>query len=530
MRANENSNFLEGYQAAQRGESQVAIQHWERALTTETELADYLLFYMGREWLKSGECEKAAASWKQVLKNYPKSRWIAWISFPRKGEPCPRLREMTLQDPAVFCEKRSDPFRRAECLFEARRYAEALTLYQGLPKSLTLLTRISQSAARSANYEAALEANEEIRKLFPTRRASHEALEKIAYLYQISDRFPEAVATLQELVSKARSSSEKREYEKKLGWCYYRSQDFREAGELFFRLLLEREEPYLLYWKGKIDRQQGETESARALFKNLVERYPRHYYAYRALDELGPRWRRKTIRGWWKKFDPDWKTDKIARPGSDSLRRVDRLRQLGLRQEAEAELRFSRAQEGGDFPESLEGWRLRKGEVHFKKRVLTGDPAYPFPYAGWFYSQMERQALEADPNLLYAIMRQESHFDSGAVSRTQAMGLLQLVPLTGQRMAVKLGWKEFRKDWLLDPMTNIELAMVYFRELEQLFESRSVWWIAAYNAGEEVVLKWLPYLGSLSEEEFIEEIPYDETKNYVMRIYENLQAYRAIYR
>lgn len=134
-----------------------------------------------------------------------------------------------------------------------------------------------------------------------------------------------------------------------------------------------------------------------------------------------------------------------------------------------------------------------------------------------------------DPFLLYGMMRQESRFRESVVSPAGAVGLMQIMPGTGRKLARDAAWDDYDTTWLYDPVTNIELAVLYVRQLAGLFDGRWYAIAASYNAGEAVVREWVNLRKGLSEEEFIEEIPYQETRNYVKKVYANWKAYRFIY-
>jgi soluble lytic murein transglycosylase len=133
-----------------------------------------------------------------------------------------------------------------------------------------------------------------------------------------------------------------------------------------------------------------------------------------------------------------------------------------------------------------------------------------------------------DPNLLLAVMRVESVYDPEIVSYAGAIGLLQIMPRTGQLIAHRLGLEDFRTDDLLDPATNIELAAWYLRSLLDRFEGRLPLAIAAYNGGPHNVRRWMEEHGpDLPLDAFLERIPFEQTFRYVRRVLSHYAAYRA---
>ncbi|MEZ5833162.1 MAG: lytic transglycosylase domain-containing protein [Dongiaceae bacterium] len=139
---------------------------------------------------------------------------------------------------------------------------------------------------------------------------------------------------------------------------------------------------------------------------------------------------------------------------------------------------------------------------------------------------------EPEPALVLGIIRQESAFNVGAVSGAGARGLMQLLPGTAKGVAKQAGVKYTRKRLDTDPSYNITLGRAYMDQLLSSFGGSYVLAAAAYNAGPNRVRDWILTYGDPRERsidviDWIESIPFDETRNYVMRILENTQVYRA---
>ena len=126
-------------------------------------------------------------------------------------------------------------------------------------------------------------------------------------------------------------------------------------------------------------------------------------------------------------------------------------------------------------------------------------------------------------------MREESGYRPEVVSVVGARGLLQIMPATGARLARDLGILSFDPDDLFDPMLNFRLGSYYLSELRRRFEGRDSAAIGSYNAGPEAVSRWLEERGSLEDDEWVESIPYSETRGYVKRVLRSQWAYRTLY-
>jgi len=152
-------------------------------------------------------------------------------------------------------------------------------------------------------------------------------------------------------------------------------------------------------------------------------------------------------------------------------------------------------------------------------------------YPMGFYTELEKNArkYKLSPYLIASITRAESAFNPDAVSRTQAMGLMQVQPKTGKLLARKMGITGFRREHLSKPETNIAIGSFYLKKLLKEFDGNSIYAIASYNAGEEKVHKWAKKNGHLNPIEFINTIPYRETRTYVKRVLGYIEEYKRIY-
>ena len=127
--------------------------------------------------------------------------------------------------------------------------------------------------------------------------------------------------------------------------------------------------------------------------------------------------------------------------------------------------------------------------------------------------------------MIAALIAQESTFDPEARSSANAWGLMQLVPATGRRLARSVGIRRFRTAMLTQPDVNIRLGTTYFARLVDQFGGVHLA-LASYNAGESRVVRWVAERPGLERDEFIDDIPFPETQNYVKRILGTAEDYR----
>lgn len=151
---------------------------------------------------------------------------------------------------------------------------------------------------------------------------------------------------------------------------------------------------------------------------------------------------------------------------------------------------------------------------------------FPSPWWTDIVSNSSRNGL--DPNLVASLIRQESEFNPSVVSRANAYGLMQLLPSVGKSMAKKQGIKGFNANQLLNPALNIQLGTANLREVLDRFNGRPEYALAAYNAGDVPVRQWMSNGEYKDVPEFVESIPYTETREYVQAILRNRELYRAL--
>lgn len=139
---------------------------------------------------------------------------------------------------------------------------------------------------------------------------------------------------------------------------------------------------------------------------------------------------------------------------------------------------------------------------------------------------------EVEKSIVYAIARQESAFNPKVVSSANAMGLMQVTPAAGRQVAKKFGVGFDAKRLLNDPAYNASFGAAELGELIQLYRGSYILTFAAYNAGRGRIREWLEKYGDprdpkVDPVDWVERIPFSETRNYVQQILENLQVYRA---
>jgi soluble lytic murein transglycosylase len=235
-------------------------------------------------------------------------------------------------------------------------------------------------------------------------------------------------------------------------------------------------------------------------------------------------------------------------PPDDNLR-VERARLLSngaLADMAVRELQAAANQEGGAWapPEMArvyqEGGRYDRGIEIMKRSTpnyfAVDIPDLPRPYwealfpkAYWTDLRKYSQQNGLDPYLVASLIRQESEFNAVALSRVSAVGLMQLMPKTGKTVAKQVKMKGYNSAKLFTPAINLELGTHYFKEMVDKYNGQFEYALAAYNAGTDRVGEWLGIGHYRDPQEFVESIPFTETREYVQAIMRNANVYRQLY-
>ncbi len=301
------------------------------------------------------------------------------------------------------------------------------------------------------------------------------------------------------------------------------------------------------FWVGKWADKLGKDREAQNAFERVLSQYPESYYAWRSASLLG--WQVgdfNTVRQLNPKVErPDSRPDLAA--GSETLKE---LYQIGQDQDAWAlwQTEFKNAMQPSVAEQFTDGvMRLGVGDYldgifmvsylnqretpsekseyqALKQRLPYWQALYPFPFMETIKNQSQERQL--NPLLVTALIRQESRFMPGIESSAGAKGLMQVMPDTGAWVAKQIKLKQYQ---LNDPDDNVKLGTWYLDYTHQRYGGNSMLAIASYNAGPNAVQGWVEKKGLGDPDEFVETIPYDETKDYVKSVFGNYWNYMRLY-
>ena len=308
----------------------------------------------------------------------------------------------------------------------------------------------------------------------------------------------------------------------------------RDSASALFRAEVAAGAPQRMsahFWLGKLALLSGDSAGARAAWLTLAREDSVGYYGLRARREVNL---------------PPLRFAAAPAPAPSaaiaaSLGRVDTLLLAGLDTAAQAEVRTILGRAPQQDVDALLAWSdglARRGfgpaAVRLGWQAALKAPNDPrvlraiFPWPNRRAVEGEAAEFGVDPLLLVAIVRQESVFDAEALSPAGARGLAQLLPGTAALTARGLD-VTFYPEWITVPDLNLHLGAAHLQELLERFPGRVDAAVAAYNAGTAPVTRWLARPGADDPDQFIESIPYQETRGYVRSVLRNRDLYRALY-
>lgn len=510
--------------------------------------------------------------------------WMRYPQTPEAGEAEKRLSQrlngQTWKPTADERYVRASAFAAAAFNEEAVEELKAfLASASGHPKREEAKLRLAMALARLKRYDQAklifhelassgpsTEANEaavwlarsylrlgegdrlvSLRQAYPKLALTPEQLALILIVlgtwFDDQNQFDQAIAQYRQIVQLGDRTEQRAEALWRIGWIQYRTGQYSETARTLQDLVAIRDDPannpQALYWTARAQERLQDAKAAE-VYQALCRKYAWTYYCQLTRSRVDvplPELANGTP-------DPEDGNDRSGIAQDVHYRRAVELRTLGLEQEAGREVAWlldryarnraalieliTRVSEAGGYHQGL-----RLARLHFRDGLERGlEPVQPSLWSVAYptvYLPTIRALSSArlDPYLAAAIIREESQYDARAVSRVGAIGLMQLMPSTAQAVAQRHGGTVARDD-LFDQETNIRYGVRYLEQLLGQFNGNLVHAVAAYNAGPPTVTSWIQKFGDKEPDEFVESIPYQETRQYVRRVLRSYREYRRL--
>lgn len=286
--------------------------------------------------------------------------------------------------------------------------------------------------------------------------------------------------------------------------------------------------PMVMYWMGKLAEKSNNYQEYTSYYKGVIDKFPDSYYAYRAYLKLS-------------RINSPLVTDYInPKPVVYPYKYAHNNIIVKL-----VELKdYDVVSELADHDDFVKSWVLYKKGDYSHSMLLARDAMekiqdkpdkydlrWRLVYPVIFYDDIKNYANEAgnNPPLMLALTREESYFDPLAQSVVGASGLMQLMPSTAREINSKYKLGMNISYALFNPASNIKLGNYYYNFLKQNLEGHDISSVAAYNGGIGSLQRWKTSLHYNDTDEFVEQIPYQETQNYVKKVFRSYWNYIRIY-
>lgn len=434
-------------------------------------------------------------------------------------------------------EKNSANYKRGQTFFRLRRYSEASTAFKKLGSSEKARFWLARSLARSGKVKKSLLIFEELAQT-GAKKLGDRSLYLAATLLEGEGQVSIAKKYLLKLIE-ANSAYAKAALWR-VAWLSFNEKRYEDARTQFVKLAKSHEDPLDAlaprYWSSRMKILLGDLTGTTEL-EHLAKEYPLTYYGWRARQGS----RRES-------FPELERTLTLSVQSNLNEMRINRARiltKIGLPNEASAEI----AIEGGrarNIRDHIQVSTLfaEAGEFHHSYRIIVDayakelgrgvipeiknmwHLAWPRPYV--LEKRVETRA-RVPGSLLFAVMREESGYRPSVISPVGARGLMQIMPNTGRQLARRSKRTGFQPEDLFKPSTNLELGQRYLSDLLKTFDGGHSAAIAAYNAGPEVVARWLRTRPKVSDDLWVERVPYGETRKYIKRVLRSNYVYGILY-
>ncbi|MGE0363439.1 MAG: transglycosylase SLT domain-containing protein [Vicinamibacterales bacterium] len=375
---------------------------------------------------------------------------------------------------------------------------------------------------------------------FPSSPYAEEGLNALATSFIRGDDDAGAAAVFGEMVAAFPGGRFAERAAWKAGWWAYRQGALAEAVRFFetgaAHFPRSDYRPSWLYWSARAKERLDDTAGATARYTLAATDYQNSYYGRLALRRLG----RPSV------TPSITESPALRAPTPPTQPQIALLLALGLHDLAIAELQYAR-RVWGDAPGLVattavaqhRAGRLRLGINAMKRAypqyLAAGGESLPadvmrvlYPLDYWPLLEAGAAKHGLDQYLVAALAAQESTFDAAIRSSAGAIGLMQIMPSTGRGFARRMGIRPFSTGRLTDPAVNAAIGTQYLADLMKQFGG-APYALAAYNAGEHRVVRWKGERPGLPEDEWVDDIPFPETQNYVKRILGTAEDYRRLY-
>lgn len=506
---------------------------------------------LGQALEKEGKYAEAVNTYKQVWVEFPETK----SSFSAQKEAL----QLGAAHGVPFVPTESDYLQRADTLYKLSRWSSAVQNYKmisslgseaktrmgiamvnagmlneaervlsGINSPESLFWRAKLKSKQGLDSEAS-GLYSQIHVLYPSSELAPDGLYNAGRLYQINKDYQHAIKTYDILIRTYPKNGFAEDGAWNLGWIYFRKGMYREALVTFSAFTNSSSSfnaANARYWKARTLEKEGRKQEAMSEYRELAGMTTPTYHSYLAQRKTG-------YTPAYPNISPE--ATQLNPAAAARKEKAEYLIRLGLPEDARLEIEkmetLAKTQEEFIAVSLL----YSKVDDYYNSIKVAQDIGLPqantlsFPRGYKDIVASYAKKFGVDEYLVYSVIREESRFQKDIVSPADAVGLMQLIPPTARVVANQIGINGFTTEMLTIPNVNIEMGIFYLKQVLDKFNGDVELALASYNAGPNRAASWQVDFYGLDKDEFVEEIPFRETRNYIRRILRSYGAYRAIY-
>ncbi|MFQ6039730.1 MAG: tetratricopeptide repeat protein [Candidatus Poribacteria bacterium] len=457
-------------------------------------------YYIGRSYYRQRRYDSAIKEYRKIVNLYSASGYLTRALYQ-----------------AAFCYKRKGQLAKGNQLLK-----DFVAQYSWSAWADNALYEIAESLKNRGQYSDAIKFYDQLTKQYTKSDFADDALWYIGWCYFKLGKYQDSITSLQTLIKKFPQS--------------------RYVGQA-------------QYWLGKIYEKREKWESAKQVYDEII-RQRRWYYSIRARERIQSlssakritvkdnpgisHYRRTKVtsdKSLWRdmeKLDAPRAQELIAAKAfDDTITELESLLKSGRqnRKNIYYNLILSRQKAKQFYQAYLDGFKLFRLRSLKDRNNASPIEAYKLIYPFYYRDIIEKysQKYDIDPFFVIAMIRSESGYDAGAVSSAGAYGLMQVMPSTGGEIARKLKIRPFNPGKLFQPEINIHIGIWHMKNLMNSFDNNHALVSGAYNGGQGRMQRWVEKSDLSDIDEFIEDIPIDETRSHIKRVIDSYYIYRELY-
>ncbi len=376
----------------------------------------------------------------------------------------------------------------------------------------------------------------------------------LGWVQQNQEQYDEAIATYRRMTQKYRSSDLVSQAYWRIGWIQFKKKRYAECIETFAALLEQYPDSAFStaahFWIAKSHERQNQWEAAEKVYRENVA--ANHWYyadRARAILKNGPQGGVVSLNTTESRANVAPNNSVWKDIGSKKTPRAAKLMQLRLYEDALTELKGTIRVDRSNLQDSYYNLIVCYQKLkEFQKAIIYADKLasfemlqdeneaipielYQLRYPLYYGEIIQRhsQAYEIDPLFVASMIREESRYNADIASWAGALGLMQIMPATGQDLARRLRIRHFRTAMLLNPEINIQMGTWYMKHLMDKFENNHALVAGAYNGGPGRIQRWLNEMDVSDFDEFIEDISITETRRHIKKVIDSYRIYKELY-